>query len=102
MFIHVRSRSGCRYNEVVLDGDKWAARLPHIIEAFFVPVNGVVNVWEGVWPPTPDARLETARRFHAAFLERYALSGLQVPLLAYDQRAAESGSREPFFALNSV
>jgi hypothetical protein len=39
----MEDRSFCGYNEVVLSADIYAAALPHVIEAFFYPTNGVVH-----------------------------------------------------------
>ena len=41
------TRAWRSYNEVVLDGAVWQARLPELIEAVFVPVHGNVKNWAG-------------------------------------------------------
>ena len=40
----IEDRSGCRYNEVVLNGWLYSQRLPRIVEAVFYPINGHVDV----------------------------------------------------------
>lgn len=78
-------RNGCRYNEVVLDGGLWAARLPEIIEAVFVPIHGKVNHWEGGNP-------QTARQVRDAFASAHGIYPTdRVPLLTYDLTKAEHG-----------
>ena len=81
-------RSGCRYNEVVLNGDAYAQRLPRVIEAFFFPENGPVHHREG--------EERQARILHRRFAIRYALSGSEAPpLLAFDVQLARN-RRAPF------
>ena len=82
-------RSGCQYNELVLDGAKYSQSLPHVIQAVFYPFNGPMHVREG------DAG--DAQRLHVNFLANYRLSQEDVPLLAYDVGAARKGL--PPFAL---
>lgn len=77
-------RSGCQYNEVVLDGNEWTAHLPQIVAAVFYPINGHVDAIEG------DA--VRARSAHDAFTATYGLSSVDfAPLLTYDVAAARSG-----------
>mgnify|MGYP006950465998 CR=1 FL=1 len=80
-------RSGCRYNEIVLDGYVWKQRLPFLVEAIFYPVGGHVDAWEG------DAN--RAREIQRNFVEAYGLALPDAPLLAYDIEEARAG-RAPF------
>ena len=81
----VDDRSGCRYNELVLDGTKYVAALPSVIEAVFLPVRGPVHHREG------DEG--SAREMHSRFIHAYR--GVDVPLLAFDVVEARAG-RAPF------
>ena len=94
-------RSDCRYNEVVLDGAAYAARLPAAVEAIFFPEHGPVHHAEG-----DEAR---AKALHAAFGRAFAGASVpssssrsssvgggssvrgNVPLLAFDVAKARSG-----------
>ena len=82
-------RSGCRYNEIVLDGYVWKERLPRLIEAIFYPVGGHVDAWEG------DSN--RARKMQRNFMNAYGLTQQDAPLLAYDVQEARAG-RAPFRA----
>jgi hypothetical protein len=86
-------RSGCRYNEVVLNGSKYAERLPNAIEAIFLPThqNGFVHHSEG------DAN--AAHRLRAAFLQTYGLHAEDIPLLSFDMTEARRG-HAPFRPLS--
>ena len=77
-------RNGCRYNEIVFDGNLWAARLPHFIEAIFLPINGEVKTWEG-------GSRDFARDVRDRFVRTYGLSAQSVPVVTYDLEAAENG-----------
>jgi hypothetical protein len=86
-------RSGCRYNELVLDGERYAARLPFVIEAIFFPVNGVVHHEEG--------SESQARILHRRFARTYGMiegecDGCAPPLLRFDVQDARNGKRPPF------
>ena len=84
----VEDRSGCRYNEVVLDGDKYASQLPHVIEAFFFPEHGPVHHHEG-----DEGQARTVRH---DFARAYGLGRDETPpLLAFDVMKARAG--EPPF-----
>ena len=83
----VNDRSGCQYNEVVLDAAAFQSSLPGVVEAFFVPINGPVEYREG------DA--SRARTMHAAFTKAFHT---HVPLFAFDVVEARAG-RPPFFCL---
>jgi hypothetical protein len=77
-------RSGCQYNEVVLDGRLWTSNLPSIVQAVFYPVNGHVDTTEG--------DVHRARAARGAFMDRFGLSQAELaPLLTYDVGAARSG-----------
>ena len=78
----MEDRSGCRYNEVVLWGDRWNDALPQIVEAFFYPIHGHVDWREG------DRRQAQAER--DAFLARYRLDNFS-RLLTFDVTAARRG-----------
>ena len=90
--VTAQDRNGCRYNEIVFDGHLWAARLPSIIEAIFLPINGEVNTWEG-------GSRDSARDVRDRFVWTYGLSAQSVPVLTYDLEAAESGLA-PFNQIN--
>ena len=84
----VDDRSNCRYNEVVLKSDVYAAQLPGVVEAVFFPEHGPVHHPEG-----DEVR---ARGVHRAFINAFMLNGdRRVPLLAYDVEEARFG-RAPF------
>ena len=84
----VEDRSACRYNELVLDGAKYEAALPRVIEAVFFPENGPVHHREG-----DEA---SARMVHRRFVQAYQAHRLPtVPLLAFDVAEARAG-RPPF------
>jgi hypothetical protein len=83
----IEDRSGCRYNEVVLNGWLYTQRLPGIVEAVFYPINGHVDHREG------DEN--NARDIHARFRSRYGLAAKNVPLLSFDVAAARDG-QAPF------
>lgn len=87
-------RSGCRYNEIVINGYQWMERLPQLIEAVFFPTHEAIKHREG-----DQAQ---ARRIHADLLRSYSLEGTrQVPLLSFDVRKAESG-HAPFETLEPL
>ena len=69
-------RSGCGYNEVLLDADVWRNNLPGAIEAFFYPVNGVAD--------NVETTVSEARGIYQTFLMTYELSSKVVPLLEFD------------------
>ena len=84
----VEDRSGCRYNEVVLDAYKYEASLPRVIEAVFFPEHAVVHHREGDEP--------RARLVHRSLLRAYGLAGARdraevPPLLAFDVQLAQGG-----------
>ena len=62
----------------------WAARLPHFIEAIFLPINGEVKTWEG-------GSRDFARDVRDRFVRTYGLSAQSVPVVTYDLEAAENG-----------
>ena len=78
----INDRSGCQYNELILNADVWRENMPDAIEAFFYPVNGVVDTSEG----TP----EDAYDIHRAFLDEYGLTNDDVPLLEFDLKLANA------------
>ncbi len=69
----VYDRSGCRYNEVVLNGPLWMDRLPNLMEAIFYPTGGRVDSVEG----DRDRALAVRDHFHEAY-------SVWLPLLVYD------------------
>jgi len=78
-------RSHCRYNEVVLWGEKFLQQLPRIVEAFFYPIRGRVDSREG------DA--ESARAARRAFLDQFGLRDTDFTrLLTFDVAAARRGT----------
>ena len=91
-----RDRSGCQYNEVVLEGAAWETRLPLTIEAVFYPVDGNVDHWERV--------TGEANALHADFTQRHAAAAAAAtaggaapfpPLLTFSVAEARAG-RAPF------
>jgi len=60
-----KKHDGCRYNEIVVDADKWVSSLPKNIMAFFAPVG--------------SGSEQRARRAHTQFLAAYPSS--KAPLL---------------------
>ena len=86
-------RSSCQYNEVVLNGELYASKLPYVIEAVFFPEGGQVHHREG---DESRARL-VHRRFVQAYGHAYGpLRGVPAPpLLAFDVQHAKS-QRAPF------
>ena len=66
------------YNELVISGDNWVAKLPRIVHAIFYPA-ALAN------DPTNAARM-LAERVHHAFLAEFGLRTTEVPLLTYDYR----------------
>ena len=72
-------RNGCRYNEIVFDGDAWRSALPDLIEAVFHPINGEVHHHEG------DANGAWGARDY--FLQTYPRRELMV--FSYDLHKAE-------------
>jgi hypothetical protein len=80
-------RSGCQYNELVLNGHAYVNRLPHAVEAWFWPTNGPVHHREG-----SESR---ARTLHKRFRSRYNLSSTRCPLLTFNVGEARAG-RAPF------
>ena len=87
-----QDRSGCQYNELILDGQHYARRLPHVVQAFFYPIHGEVHFQEG------DAAV--ARQLHSRFLAQYKLSAEDVPLIAFDVAKARDG-KAPFVLADS-
>ena len=87
--IDAADRSGCRYNELVIKGDRYAQLLPSVIEAIFYPINAEVK--------HPEGGPEDARKLRAAFISHfYPRGGNRLPpLLAYDVAEAQAG-RAPF------
>lgn len=81
-------RNGCRYNEIVLDGVTWTTRLPGIVEAIVLPINGVVNVDEG-------GDLTAARSLRQRFCQHFGLVHACVPVVTYDLHEA-AARRTPF------
>lgn len=82
-------RSGCMYNEVVLRSDVYAAGLPGVIEAIFVPTHGPVHHRAG--------DLATASKMRKALIGRYwSDPPLAAPLLTYDVGEARMGGHAPF------
>ena len=79
----VNDRSGCQYNEIVLDGTIWTANLPEIVQAIYYPINGHVDHREG-----DQWRAATA---HADFVRIFGLSTF-APLLTWDVAAAKRGA----------
>lgn len=77
-------RSGCQYNELVLDADSLQARMPDAVEAIFFPTHAPVHHAEG------DE--QRARAVRQRFKERF---GLMIPLLSFDVSEARKG-RDPF------
>ena len=65
-----------------MSGEKFSQQLPRIVEAFFYPINGVVDSREG------DAT--AARLARRAFLDQVALTDL-TSLLTFDVAAARRG-----------
>lgn len=83
----INDRSGCQYNELIMNADVWRENMPQVIEAFFYPVNGVVDTSEG----TP----EDARSIHQSFLLEYGLTADDVPLLEFDVSVANATAYVP-------
>ena len=79
-------RSGCQYNEIVLNAERFEARMPSALEAVFYPTHGVVHTREG------DE--QRARAVRDSFTQHF---GIQLPLLTYDISQAREG-RAPFSA----
>ena len=70
---------GCPlYNEVLLSAETWVSRLPHTIEAIFVPVGA-----------SPEAEAQ-ARRVHQYFRATYRLQASEGPPLVRVNRKAHA------------
>ena len=86
-------RSGCGYNEVVLKGDHYASKLPHVIEAFFYPEEESSREFIH----HAEGNAERARAAREAFLRAYSgqIDPEDVPLLAFDIALSRDG-KAPF------
>ena len=91
----IHDRSGCQYNEVLLDAHVWRRKMPSTIEAFFYPVGGRVDWVEG---DSQEAR-EIYRDFLHAYRHDPEINEETVPLLIFNVSEANATSgtqRKPF------
>ena len=72
-------RSGCRYNEVLVNAYTWVDHMPRTIQAVFYPTNGHSSDRNG------------AIAVHNSFLRDYGLTATEYPLLSFDHNAAAAG-----------
>merc|ERR1712196_347473 len=85
----VSGRSGCMYNELVLDGTAYTQLLPSAVEAIFFPINSPEPV------QNREGDEQSARDVHAAFRRHYGKRQAMPPLLSFDMAEAHAG-RAPF------